>query len=215
MLTVVGEAVADLHNRKRRAKPGDAGAMAIGSMFGRKKGIGLAIAFLVLSASCRDMPTAPTTPSPSNNPSNLLGFPSATPRLLVCPSSQDQSTSALIGLDGGTVSLSGTSVTIPAGALDPSLLTLGPATVQLDIPAGQYMEVVLTVNGQHISFLKPAVVTIDYSRCNRFQTLFHLLSVWYIDDNANLLENMGGFDNKLTQSITFVTPHFSGFAIAY
>jgi len=59
-------------------------------------------------------------------------------------------------------------------------------------------------------------VTIDYSRCNRWSTLFKLLSVWNIDqDTKALLQNMGGIDNKLTQSITFVTPHFSGFAIAY
>ena len=102
-------------------------------------------------------------------------------------------------------------MTIPGGAL------LDDTSVELTIPAGQYMEVDLTVNnGQHISFLKPVVVTIDYSRCNRFETLFKLLRVWNIDqDTKALLENMGGIDNKLTQSITFITPHFSGFAIAY
>jgi hypothetical protein len=109
------------------------------------------------------------------------------------------------------VSLGGTSVTIPLNAL------LGPTTVELNIPAGQYMEVDLTVNGgQHITFLQPVVVTIDYSRCNRFATLLAPLSVWNIDPVTKaLLQNMGGIDNKLTQSITFLTTHFSGFAIAY
>jgi hypothetical protein len=186
-----------------------------GSMFGRKAGIGLAIVFLALSASCRDVPTAPTTPATPKDPSKLFGFPSYTPQLLICPSTQDQSISASMGLDGGTLSLAGSSVTIPAGALDPSLLTLGPATVQLDIPAGQYMEVVLTVNGQHTSFLQPVIVTIDYSRCNRWFTLTHLLSAWYVDDSNTLLQNMGGFDNKLTQQFIFSSLHFSGFAIAY
>jgi len=177
----------------------------------------VAVALLALGASCSDSPTAPRAPSPSpaDSASKLLGLPifggGSTPRLLLCPSDETQQTTGLIGSLGGTLSLLGTSVTIPGGAL------LGDTQVELTIPAGQYMEVDLTVNnGQHINFLQPVVVTINYSRCNRWSTLFKLLSVWNIDqDSKALLENMGGIDNKLTQSITFVTPHFSGFAIAY
>ena len=175
----------------------------------------LAGALLLLGVSCSDSPTGPKSPSlsPADSSSKLLGLPifGSSPRLLNCPSSETQSTSALIGSLGGTLSLLGTSVTIPGSAL------LDDTSVELTIPAGQYMEVDLSVNnGQHISFLQPVVVTIDYSRCNRWSTLFKLLSVWNIDqDTKALLQNMGGIDNKLAQSITFVTPHFSGFAIAY
>lgn len=172
---------------------------------------------LGLVGSCRDLPTAPptqpTAQSQGGANSSLFGLSGwwSTPQLLSCPASQTQSTSALIDISGGTLSLGGTSVTIPLNAL------LGPTTVELSIPAGQYMEVDLTVNGgQHITFLQPVVVTIDYSRCNRLQTLLAPLSVWNIDtDTKALLQNMGGIDDKLTQSITFLTPHFSGFAIAY
>jgi hypothetical protein len=174
----------------------------------------LGVGLLIALGSCRDLPTGPSTPAtppPANDPSkSLLGL-FGPPRLLSCPTSDAQSTSGLIGTDGGTLSLGGTSVTIPVGAL------LEPTTVELTIPAGQYMEVDLTVNGgQHTTFPQPVVVTIDYSRCNRFSTLFKLLSVWNIDpSNKALLENMGGIDNKLAQSIAFETLHFSGFAIAY
>lgn len=170
---------------------------------------------LGLAGSCRDLPTAPSTPQVTKDTtgSRLLGLPGlwSTPTLLSCPTSQSLSTSAIIDATGGTLSLDGTSVTIPLNAL------LGPTTVELNIPAGQYMEVDLTVNGgQHITFLQPVVVTIDYSRCNRLSTLLAPLSVWNIDPTTKaLLQNMGGVDNKLTQSITFLTPHFSGFAIAY
>lgn len=171
------------------------------------------VAALAIASSCRDLPTAPSTPAKSTPPSGLFGLPGfgSSPQLLVCPSTQTQSTSGLIDVSGGTLSLGGTSVTIPLGAL------LGPTTVEMTIPAGQYMEVDLTVDGgQHISFLQPVVVTIDYSRCNRLSTLLKPLSVWNIDPSTKaLLQNMGGFDNKLAQSITFATPHFSGFAIAY
>ena len=179
----------------------------------RSVGSVLAGALLVLGASCSDAPTGPRTPSPADGSSKLLGLPifGSSPKLLSCPTTETQSATALIGSLGGSLSLLGTSVTIPGGAL------LDDTSVELTIPAGQYMEVDLTVNnGQHINFLQPVVVTIDYSRCNRFSTLFKLLSVWNIDqDTKALLQNMGGIDNKLTQSITFVTPHFSGFAIAY
>jgi hypothetical protein len=184
----------------------------------RRANLGRLAAVLVIAlgfaGSCRDLPTAPTsepTAQAQGGPnSNLFGWWS-TPKLLSCPASQSQSTSALLDIQGGTLSLGGTSVSIPLNAL------LGPTTVELSIPAGQYMEVDLTVNGgQHITFLQPVVVTIDYSRCNRLQTLLSPLSVWNIDpDTKALLQNMGGIDNKLLQTITFVTPHFSGFAIAY
>lgn len=183
------------------------------AQLGGRIGRAFAIALLVIAGSCRDMPTAPNKPSNATDPSKLFGLPifGGTPRLLVCPANQDQSTSGLIGLDGGVLSLGGTSVKIPGGAL------LGDTQVELKIPAGQYMEVDLTVNGgQHIAFPKPVIVTIDYSRCDRSQTLWRWLSVWNIDEASKaLLQNMGGIDNKLARSITFATLHFSGFAIAY
>jgi hypothetical protein len=184
------------------------------SRWARSTGTALTFAFLVLAGSCGEAPTAPRAPSNGAPPSDFLGLPGlfgSRPKLLYCPSTQSQQTSAILGIDGGKLSLGGTSVTVPLGAL------LGQTTVELSIPAGQYMEVDLTVNGgQHITFLQPVIATIDYSRCNRLATLLARLSVWNIDpDTKALLQNMGGIDNKLTQSITFTTPHFSGFAIAY
>jgi hypothetical protein len=179
---------------------------------GRRIGIAIIVALCGVG-SCRDLPTAPSKPAQAQDPNKLLGLwgGSSSPQLLVCPSTQTQTTSGIIGIDGGTVSLGGTSVTIPLGAL------LGQTTVELTIPAGQYMEADLSVNGgQHISFLQPVTVTIDYSRCNPWQTLLRRLSVWNIDqDTKALLENEGGLDNKLLRQITFTTSHFSGFAIAY
>lgn len=185
--------------------------MSGGSKMSRRIGFAVIVALLGVG-SCSDLPTAPSRPAQQQDQSKFLGlWGSSSPQLLVCPSSQTLTTSGVIGTSGGTLSLGGTSVTIPLGAL------LGQTTVEITIPAGQYMEVDLSVNGgQHISFLQPVTVTIDYSRCNPWQTLFRKLSVWNIDqDTKALLENEGGIDNKLLQQITFTTPHFSGFAIAY
>lgn len=189
--------------------------MFSGTRMGRWIGSAIIVSLFGLGlASCGDLPTAP---APSNSPqqqnpsNNLFGWGSSSPTLLVCPSSQTLSTSGIIGVNGGTLSLGGTSVSIPLGAL------LGQTTVEMTIPAGQYMEVDLSVNGgQHITFLQPVTVTIDYSRCNAFSTLFRRLSVWNIDESTKaLLQDMGGLDDKLLRQIIFVTPHFSGFAIAY
>ena len=184
------------------------------SRLGRRVAMAMVIALTFASSSCTDAPTAPASPSNGTPPSDLLGLPifGSPPRLLWCPSSETQTAQPLLigESGGGTLSLGGTSVTIPLGALSAG------SEVELSIPAGQYMEVDLSVNGGSFIFPQPVVVTIDYSRCNRFATLFRLLSVWNIDENTKaLLENMGGIDNKLAQSITFTTLHFSGFAIAY
>ena len=183
--------------------------MLNGLKLGSRLGRILAIALLVVASSCQDAPTAPTKPSNAEDPSRLLGL-WGSPKLLYCPSTETQSTSGLIDVAGGTLSLGGTSVQIPLGAL------LGPTTVELSIPAGQYMEVDLTVNGgQHTTFPQPVVVTVDYSRCNRWQTLLRLLTVWNIDpDTKALLEKMPSVDSQLTHTIIFSTIHFSGYAVA-
>lgn len=131
-------------------------------------------------------------------------------KLLVCPVDTSTTVHTVIGSLGGLLSIGGTTVAIPAGAL------LGDTTVTLTLPAGQLMEVDLSVgDGQSIVFLKPVVVTIDYSRCGRNEQTALPLGVWNIDEHTKaLLENMGGVDDKLTQQITFTTIHFSGYAVA-
>ena len=183
------------------------------SKLGRRFGSTLAVALLVFGGSCRDATTAPPEPSNASPPADhLLGLPGfwGSPRLLSCPATEAQSTSAQIGAEGGTLSLGGTSVTLPLGAL------LEATTVELTIPAGQYMEVDLSVNGgQHIDFPQPVVVTIDYSRCNRSDIDHQVLHVYHIDpDTHELLEDMGGVDDKLSRHITFTTGHLSGYAVA-
>lgn len=130
--------------------------------------------------------------------------------LLSCPTTTTQTTSALIGVLGGTVSLAGSSISIPAGALTvPTLITV-------TIPAGQFMEVDVQANAlTSFLFNQPVSITIDYSRCS--QNLSNTsLSVWNIDEQTKaLLENMGGVNDPLTESITFTTGHLSGYAVAF
>ena len=132
------------------------------------------------------------------------------PSLLQCPTNESASTSAVVGPLGGIINLGATSVQIPAGAL------LETVTVNVSEPASQFMEIDVSVEGvEHFVFEQPIVVTVSYARCARSNIDLLPLSVWYIDsDTHELLEPMGGVDNKLTRTITFVTPHFSGYAVA-
>jgi hypothetical protein len=175
--------------------------------------LSLTFATAIGLSSCGDnRVTAPAAaPSDAASPS-LLGWLLGgwgAPKLLGCPSSETQQTSGVIGIDGGTVSLGGTSIVLPA------LAVLSPTTIELTIPASPYMEIEITANGgEHFNFLRSVLVTIDYSRCTNTPT-WQSLSAWYIDsDTKALLERMLSVDNKLTRTVSFSTLHLSGYALA-
>lgn len=135
----------------------------------------------------------------------------SSPTLLRCPTTQTQTKSALITTLGATVTLGATSVQIPAGAL------LAATTITLTVPASQYMEIAVQANDlTSFLFQQPISITIDYSRCPAAEANKTPLSVWHIDTQSKqLLENMGGVDNKTTHTITFTTGHLSGYAVAF
>lgn len=138
-------------------------------------------------------------------------FASASGRTLVeCPTATTTSTQALIGLLGGTVSLGGHVVDIPAGALP------APTLITITVPASRYMEIDVKANDlTSFLFRKPVSITIDYSRCARTDVDTVPLTVWHIDTQTKaLLENMGGEDDKARRRIRFSTEHLSGYAIA-
>ena len=132
------------------------------------------------------------------------------PSPIECPTSATQTTTSVIGPAGGVLSLGGTVVSIPLGAV------LEPTTLTVTIPASNHMEIDVSAAGvEHFLFEAPVVVTIDYSRCTRNNINLRPLSVWYFDPSTDeLLENMGGVDDKLNKRMIFTTPHLSGYVIA-
>ena len=146
----------------------------------------------------------------STDPSSLLGLFDQRPSLLTCPSGPGQSASALIGPLGGVLAVGGTRVVIPANAV------LSPTTFTLTVPESKYVEIdVRTDASEHYVFSQPVLVTLDYSRCGRSDLLRAPLSAWNIDPQTKaLLEPMVSVDDKLTQTVTFTTLHFSGYAVA-
>lgn len=134
----------------------------------------------------------------------------SSPSLIECPSTETSTTSAVVGLLGGVIQLGGTSITIPSGAL------ATPTLLQVTIPASRYMEIDVTAVGfTSFLFQQPVSVTIDYSRCTRSDLDQQTLHVWHIDPvTKQLLDDMGGTDDKASKRITFSTGHLSGYAVA-
>ena len=146
--------------------------------------------------------------------SNIAGVTDkASPALINCPSKVTESATAIVSpLTGGTVSVGGSSVTLPAG-----LVSL-PTPVTLTLPASSYVEMDVTLGAiEHLTFPLglQATMTIDYSRCSRSDIDRAPLAAYYIDsDTKALLENMHGTDDKTARTVTFTTGHLSSYAVA-
>ena len=169
----------------------------------RFKSFLVTVAIGLTGLSCGDSrATAPATATMRSDASS--------PSLVECPTSQTTTTSAIVGLLGGVIQLGGTSISIPSGALTV------PTTLQVTIPASRFMEIdVSAVGFTSFLFQQPVTVTIDYSRCTRSDLDQQTLHVWHIDPiTKQLLEDMGGTDDKASRRITFSTGHLSGYAVA-
>lgn len=165
----------------------------------------LAAAILTLvSCGTSDVPTAP----PPRASLTLASTDTAAGRrLLQCPVTATQSTSGLLGLLGGTLSLGANRIALPFGAITlPQLFevrTVSGPLVAVDVHA---------VGLLGFRFQQPVTVTIDYSRCGDVQGP---LRVWYIDPTTHeLLEDMGGVNDPVRRTITFQTSHLSVYAVA-
>lgn len=168
------------------------------------RSVGLAAAILVaLTTACGDAGTDPFEPQDPQ-------LASSGSTLIECPINTTRSTSATIDGLGGTVSLDGHSITLPAGAV------LLPTEITLTVPASNYVEIEITANDQEsFDFEEPVSITISYERCTRSNILASELTAWQIDPVTKaLLEHMGGTDDKTARTVTFPSGHLSGFAIA-
>lgn len=130
--------------------------------------------------------------------------------LIECPIGEARAVEQRVLALGGVVALDGNSVVVPSGAI------LDAADIGIEVPASRHVRVELTANDQeHWQFQAPVTVTIDYSRCPADALGTNPLSVWLIDSvTGELLQHMGGVDDRLMKRITFETDHFSGYAIA-
>ena len=130
--------------------------------------------------------------------------------LLECPNATVRSASAVIGSTGGSVQLDNHRLNVPAGAVKGR-----KRTFTLTVPASNYMDVEIRADGQeHFTFDAPVSVTIDYSRCTRQNILKDDLHIFHIDPvTKEILDDMGGVDDKTATVVTTGTDHLSGYAI--
>jgi hypothetical protein len=167
---------------------------------------GIVTLFVAVAVGCSAPSITDATPGELTLRQPNLGAPN----LIECPTNGASSSTATVGPLGGIVSVGGTSVSVPVGAL------LSPVSITVTVPESNLMEIDVSVSGtEHFVFEQPIVVTLSYARCNRGDIDATPLSVWFIDSETKApIESMGGVDNKLLRTVTFVTPHLSGYAIA-
>jgi hypothetical protein len=175
----------------------------------RSRRVGITVLVLTaLVAACENQTVAPPL-NEARRPRSLV-LEDSSAKLLTCPTNETESASALVTPLGGSVALGGHRVDIPIGAVQL------PVLITLTEPASPIMEISLRVAGvDFFEFVLPVRVTISYERCSRSNIDRASLQAWYIDDGTKaLLQNMGGFDDKLARTVTFRTGHFSGYALA-
>lgn len=134
------------------------------------------------------------------------------PQLLVCPTTDAASASAVIGPNGGTIGARGTSITIPPGAVPDSTL------FEVIVPASQYLETrIHAVGVDHYQFQVPATITMNYARCpsSALPTDAELEGVYVDTSTYQVLQQMGGVNDRSGHKVTFTTGHLSGYIIAY
>lgn len=171
---------------------------------------------VAIVAACTD---APRTTSPrvtqlgtSNRSTAVVATPAPqAPAYLACPSSVAQSTSAVIGPRGGVLTIGGSALAVPPGAV--------PAATNFTftLPASDLMQVEVHADGvEHYVFKRPVAVTVDYSRCAAAtDAIPQSFGAWYFDPQTRKgLQFMGGVDIRALHRVVFATSHLSGYAIS-
>lgn len=150
-----------------------------------------------------------TGPEPVVN-SSVAPLQDVGPALLVCPSLESRSASKRIGPRGGSVTVAGTRLVVPAGAV------LAETDFVLTIPASQYLELDIVAGGEeHYEFAKPVTIRVNYAHCQSETADVEALSAWHVDPVHTFLEEMPGLDDKQGKKLTFETDHLSKYAIAW
>ena len=166
------------------------------------RSIGTAAVLAVLGAAACAEPSAPSRQAPSL--ANASGQ-----SLVACESGQERSATATLTPLGGTLSVDGISVVVPAGAL------LAPTELTVHVPASRYLMVNIDAAGfEHFTFEAPITVSMDYGSCPPGQLEQGPIAVWYVGDDGSMLERMPSLDDRGRKRVTFLTGHLSGYAIA-
>lgn len=166
-------------------------------------------AFLLLGlipAGCSEAATAPQVQEPASASYSSTTYGAT---LLECPVEVTRSVSATVGAAGGVLELDGHRLSIPLGAV------LAPTRFTLTAPASNYVELDVRAGAsEHYQFRKPVQLAISYERCTRGNIDRSDLHIYYVDgDTKEVLEDLGGFDDKAARVVTSSTDHLSDYAL--
>lgn len=172
------------------------------------------ILLAVVVTACTDRsPVAPSAPGRTHLASGVTAdLVSGTPQILACPSLTADSTVGTVGPGGGTVAVGMTRIDIPAGAVQQA------TDFAVVVPASTLMEVEIHAVGQTtFLFARPVIITIDYSRCasDAVPAGASLQGVHIDLATGTVLDTMGGLVDTGARTVSFLTGHLSGYAVAY
>ncbi|HVX39690.1 MAG TPA: hypothetical protein VHB25_08965 [Gemmatimonadaceae bacterium] len=178
------------------------------------------VAIAVFAYGCGlDSTTAPAAKAPAQAASHsllggLLGTATTvTPLQRTSPLPAPLSTSATLGILGGTLSIPGAGITVVV----PPLALSGPTTISVTALAGSNVAYEFAPHG--IRFHVPLVVTQNLANTQATSSLLNPLSMFvgYFPDASNVTsvtELLSLGVNLLNQTATFNVWHFSGYIIA-
>ena len=175
----------------------------------------VAAALISLAAlGCADLSTQPESRTGAARQLEVaeVSATESTVQLLACPTHDAQTAREIIGAGGGSIAVRGASIAIPAGAVSE------PTEFEVTIPESPFLEVEIhAVGHDSYQFQQPATITIKYSNCSDNSVVERATLVGaYIDTETDqVLEVMGGYDDKAARRISFTTWHLSGYAVAY
>lgn len=150
-------------------------------------------------------PIGPVTESPSHDlvqSAPWLGLPT----LLKCSPMPAASETAEIGPDGGVLQVGPHRLTIPAGALD------GTVVITAVAPSDTVNRVELGPEG--LTFARSISLTLSYANCQGLGLAFPK-QIAYTDGQLNILELLPSLDNFFARRVTGQVSHFSDYAIAW
>lgn len=129
-------------------------------------------------------------------------------KLASCKPLPAASTSASIGLFGGTIKIGPHSLWIPPGAL------LSKKTISAKIVANDSTNSV-QFSPDGLQFKAPGLLTLSYANCKKPSPLTFMHVVYTSNNLLSILELLPSIDNVFKKTTTGTLSHFSRYAVAF
>jgi len=159
-----------------------------------------ALVVILLIAACGESGLAPRGEQPQ---AHLLGPIGA---LLSCTPMPAESTTQVIGPEGGTLRVGPHRLLVPAGALDTAV------TITAVAPSDTVNRIVFAPHGLELA--QPARLIMSYANCGVVQWLLPK-RIAYTTDQLVILDLLASLDNPLARRVSADLDHFSTYAVAW